>query len=133
MTCHDAVVIGDPSGLLVLGRRDGSVLLDYADPPREEGEHLFFDRGSYTIQASGGRAWSGDTRKAAFVAKCGDRLVYFNGRTMAVFGTDPWKLRQAVRYEAAVQRRSSSPARYGAEFHLDGMDVRLEGTVYLRK
>lgn len=128
----DAVVIGDTTGLLVLASRDGTRLLDFPDPRTDAEQPLFFDRGTWDIKARDGRAWSGATRRAMFVAPCDERLVWFNGRTLAVFDRRPWRLRRQVAYLEENHREPARPAHVAARFRLDGLDVRLRGIVYLR-
>jgi hypothetical protein len=132
MYLDDAVVIGDRTGLIALSMKDGRGILDYADDRSDNAETLFFDRGTYRIKAHDGRTWSGDARRATFIAVCGDRLVYFNGRTLALFAMSPWKLCASINYNPGAHRMQTPPAKMSARFEIEGMDVQLDGIVYLR-
>jgi hypothetical protein len=127
----NCVAIGDTSGLLILDRKDGSVIMDYSDEQFERGEFLFFDKGTYTITNPTGESWSGETRRAAFIAPCGKKLIFFNGYTMALFTMDPWKLVTALQYRENLYRLPSRPAHSMTRFTIDGTDVLLEGIIYL--
>ena len=126
------VVIGDCSGLLVLDRRNGSVVMDYGDEHAEQGDYLFFDKGTYTITDEDGKTWKGATRRASFLAPMGKRLMFFNGYTMAAFSTNPWKLTTAIQYKESLYRIPSPPVRTTVRFTIDGIDVLLQGITYLR-
>src|SRR5260370_41920472 len=85
----DAVVIGDPTGVLVLRRTDGSTLLDKPAPPGTSGDFLFFDSGTFEAMG-GGVSCKGAAKGAHFIATCGDRILFFNQHWLALFATGPY-------------------------------------------
>lgn len=128
---EDAIAIADTSGLLVLSRRDGSVLLDF-ESPRGEGNgagRFWFDSGHYEVVGEPG--CHGAARGARFLADCGARLVLFDGHAVSVFSKEPLRLLDLVRFEPARHARHR-PGFVSAEIPVLDLHVLIDGVVHLR-
>src|SRR5262249_34859536 len=73
-----ALVEGDVTGVLALRKIDGAVVLDVAAPITATSiDVLGFDDGTFEVAGLAG--CKGSARHGRVFARCGDRVVYFNG------------------------------------------------------
>jgi hypothetical protein len=124
----DAVAFADRTGVLVLARKDGAVLLDAPfETPIELADGLWFDGGSITIgdgtvPARGGKAF----------ARCGGEWIYLNGLTLAAIDVGALRVTATARYDAATHRAPDRTPRVRATMRLGERRVDIEGITYMR-
>jgi outer membrane protein assembly factor BamB len=128
---HEAetvLVQADVSGLFVLRKTDGAVLLDL-DAPDDHG--LFFDDGEFELRGLAG--CSGRSSYAHVLARCGERIVYFNGRTALVVALDTLRVEARGRFDGMVDavhgRRAETSE---AEIAVGAWTLVLRGITYMR-
>lgn len=128
---EQAVAISDRSGLLVLDRESGAIILDIAYP--STGKQFWFDEGRYRViidgQQTGGETCSG----AAFIAQCADYIVHFSGSNLYVISMNTLNLVADIPFskECATPLDLKFP-RVGVTITGGGCRIRLEGIIYLR-
>jgi hypothetical protein len=117
----DAIVEADVTGVLALRKADGAVALDAEAPSSPSG--LRFDEGEFAV--AGLADCKGPANGAAVFARCGERLVYFNGTTALVIGAGTLRVEARGRYSPAAavlgvhSRASIALGRY--TLHLAGI------------
>ncbi|MEM6994960.1 MAG: hypothetical protein AAF721_30890, partial [Myxococcota bacterium] len=103
--------------------------LSWVAPERAQ-PTLWFDDGEYTIRR-GATTCQGDARHGSWYAECGDRRVYFDGHSLAVFTVaEPRHI--ATRHLGQGKNRLTghgvSPS---AKLSAGGVRVEIRGNVYM--
>ncbi len=129
---EDLIVVADPAGLLVLEAKSGQTLVDWTDPnagsagPRP----LTFDTARYTFGRAGVSACGGRAAKGRVLARCGDELVYFNGRTAALVSLVRPAEPANVRYEYDRHyRRGADAFTFGATLPLGDGELVFQAAI----
>lgn len=126
---RETVTVADAVGLQIYKRIGGKRLLSWAAPERGEST-LWFDDGRYVIRR-GKTVCEGDAGRGGWYAKCGDRRVYFDGYSLAVFGASTAKLiatRHLGQGKNRLTGRGTSPS---AELSTGGVQVEIRGNVFM--
>lgn len=121
----DAIVVGDETGVLALKKSDGALALDF-EAPRNRGG-LMFDSGTFTLD--GEPRCEGPAHHARVFARCGDRIVYFNGTTAALVAPSPWRVEARATFSGPA---TGPPLRPEASLPLGTRTLTLKGTIYTR-
>ena len=123
---NGALVEVDDTGVLVLGERNGATLLEVQAPVATASQRgLFFDDGTFELDTT--PTCKGPAKHGRAFARCGDELVFFNGRTAMLIGEKPWRVESRGAY-------AGGPA--GAFVHatipLGARTLTLDGRTYMR-
>ena len=124
----EILVAPDPSGLLVLRKADGKIVLDFAAPA--VGSAFYFDEGAFELV--GVPDCKGPSAGAQVFARCGERVVYFNGSTAAVLKLNPPRLEARGVFRTELHETQGRPSEAHAAIPLGRMTLRLNGTVFMR-
>jgi hypothetical protein len=112
LVLDDAVVLAHWTGVLALARSDGRPLLDYK--PRDgDAPSMPFDDAHLEIVAGADRCFA-RADGGRFLAECGGRVLFFDGRELAVFqpsGRWPLVGRSALTVTSTSARGDSFTAR----------------------
>lgn len=125
------VMLADRAGVRVYDRTTGELRFRYT--PREpEATRLWFDDGTFTAR-KGKQRCKGDARHGAFVARCGEDLLYFYGHGLAVIAVaDAVWLRGQSTLDDPGSKRGGNAVRPTASLKAVGYRVKIEGMVYMQ-
>jgi hypothetical protein len=86
----DTIVVADTTGILALEKSSGRLLSDLPVP--NQGRPLvFFDSGHFALTGEvvcNGKTWP----RARVFHRCGEHIIYFNGRRAVLLGTTPLRI-----------------------------------------
>lgn len=123
-----SIVEADLTGVLALRKTDGAVLLDAGAPSADPRDSLFFDDGTFELQGVPG--CTGPSRRAHVFARCGERLVYFNGTTVLVIALDKPRVEARGRYQRTAV--TVTGVRTEATIAAGPFALVLKGITYMR-
>lgn len=125
---EDAVAFADVTGVLVLSRRDGEVLLDAPFPQPQDGhDWLWFDAGTFTMGTCEGNA-----RGGYIFERCGTEWLYFNGRTLAAIDIATRRVTETAAYSQEAHETKASALDHRASIPLGKRTVHIRGTTFMR-
>jgi hypothetical protein len=118
-----ALAIASPSGVLVLRRSDGAVLLD-ANVPNRAG--FLFDNGDFYLE--NGPTCAGPA--PSIFALCDEHLLFFNGTAAVWIDTRSWRV-QARGNVGPLEHADQSGVHTEARVPLGKLNLVLRGTTYM--
>jgi hypothetical protein len=121
-----AFVTADPSGVLALRATDGAIVLDHA--AAQGTDRVFFDNGTFALRGISG--CDGRSRRARVFARCGARVLYFNGTTALVLALDPLRVLASAQFDRKAHLESAG-ARTHAVIPVGPYTLDLDGIVYM--
>lgn len=124
----DVVFVADPLGARRLALADGRVLASWSSAPSEDG--VWFEDGSFEV--SGAWNCTGDAARGAFAARCGERLLYFDGRVMTLLDAETLQPLESTSIDQRDAKVEYDGAKTRVVLRLGRSEVRLEGVVYMR-
>ncbi len=124
-----SITLADSGGIQVFDRRTGDRQLTWVAPERGE-RTLWFDDGTFSIRR-GQQTCEGDAGHGAFFAECGDRSVFFDGYTLAVFSGAPLTLVASRHLGQRGNSLTGSGVAPQAALAAGGVRVSVRGTVFM--
>jgi hypothetical protein len=123
-----SIIEADLSGVVALRKADGALLLDADAPSATPRDALFFDEGTFELRGAPG--CTGRSRRAHVFARCGERLVYFNGSTLLVIALDKPRIEARGQYQRTAT--TVTGVRTEASIPAGPFSLVLAGVTYMR-
>jgi hypothetical protein len=126
-----SITIADAAGRQILDRATGALLASWVAPVVDPAAPtLYFDDGTFESRRAG-KPCQGDAGHGHFWGTCGDRTLWFDGHTLAVFADDPPRLvgRAAIGERGVTVRGATVVPE--VTLRAGGLRVRIAGHIYL--